>query len=169
MKVWHAPVGKLIRGHVLDVNKKGFDRALKNYDPQLYTIWNPKKLRGHGCWEIRRKPTKKTALHVASFQGTDYYQLFDVEYDLIHHVLDCAFLNYDAIRKLKEMDTFQKDHWVHDLEYREDKAREEALEKAKEALKYAMKQNRTAAQDFYELVRSGVSPARILSSISWGS
>jgi hypothetical protein len=70
--IWHAPLGKLIEGHVLDVNKRGFERVLRDLDDRLYVRWNPRKIKGHGCWEIRRAPGVYTAIHQATYQGTDY-------------------------------------------------------------------------------------------------
>lgn len=167
MKLWHGPTGRLVRGHVLDVDKQGFDEALRFYDKNLYTVWNPHKLGGWGCWEIRRLPTKKSMVYRGSHQGASFYDLEYVENDLIHHVLDCAFLNYDALRKLKEMDTWGNRQWTHDLERREEEHRETVKRKADEARKYALKQNRSVTRDLYEAVRSGIHPAQILLSSKW--
>lgn len=167
MTLWHGPAGKLVKGHVLDVNQKGFDSALKFMDPQLYTYWNPKKLRGWGCWEIRRRPQNKTALYVGSFKGMNFYRCLYLENNLVHHVMDCAFLNYDAIRKLKEMDTWGNPTWASGMEAREEAYRNQVRAKAKEDLKYAIKQSKSAARDLMEAVNSGVHPAQILTSISW--
>jgi len=79
MKLWHAPPGKLIRGHVLDVAVGPFTQALHELDKQLYVKWNPFKLRGFGCWEIRRKPNRKVAVFKGTFEGADYYNLEYVE------------------------------------------------------------------------------------------
>lgn len=167
MIVHHAPVGKLIKGHVLDVAVKPFVRALQDYDKQLYVEWNPRKLRGHGCWEIRRRPNQKTAVYRGTHQGVDFYQLGYVEFNSVHHVLDCAFLNYDAIRKLKSIDAWNNKRWIDDLEAREEAFKVSQREKAAEALKYAIKDNKSAMRDFYEMCRSGVNPARIISSTKW--
>lgn len=173
MNLWHAPSGKLVKGHVLDVDQKSFDEALRLYDPRLYTAWNPAKLGGWGCWEIRLKPTKMTSLHVGTHQGTKYYRLFEIEYDHIHHVLDAAFLNYDAIRKIKEMDMFKKmeqaglSSTADILERKEEAYRNQIREKAEAELKYAFRHNKTLARDLYETVRSGVDPAQILLANKW--
>ena len=98
-------VGKLCKGHVLDVNPKQFQRALQSYDKQLYITWNPKKLKGNGCWEIRRKPEFNSALDIVELDDVKIIKVGPYENQLVHHIMDCAFLNYDQIRKLKEMDT----------------------------------------------------------------
>jgi hypothetical protein len=167
VKVWHPPTGKLIRGHVLDVSRVGFNRALRDLDSQLYTVWNPTKLKGWGCWEIRRRPNRKTAVYRGAHAGVSFYELAYVEYRDVHHVLDCAFLNYDAIRKLKEMDTFNKNHWIHNMEYLEQKRTDELYEKALEERKYAIKQHKSAIRDLYEMVRSGIHPGQIVTSTKW--
>lgn len=167
MTLWHAPSGKLVRGHVLDVNVTGFTRALQELEPRLYVTWNPKKMKGWGCWEIRIQPTKKTAVYKGTYEGTAIYSLEYRESRDIHHVLDCAFLNYDAIRKLKTMDTYNKQHWIHRIDQAEAEQEAERLEHAKKEMKYAIKQNRSAARDLYEMVRSGVNPGRIITSTKW--
>lgn len=167
MKLWHAPTGKLTRGHVLDVNLKPFVRALKDLDKQLYVTWNPKKLRGWGCWEIRRSPTMKTSIYVGSYQGAKIFQLYSLESRDFNHILDCAFLNYDVIRKLKEMDTWSNPDIIRGIEAREQAHLEATQAKAAEQLKYLIKHNKSAMHDFYEMVRSGIHPAQVLNSTKW--
>jgi hypothetical protein len=169
MKIFMGPAGSIIKGHVLDVAEKPFERALQDYDSQLYVTWNPKKLRGHGCWEIRRRPNTKTAVYKGTHEGVDFYQLQWVEFRDIHHVLDAAFLNYDAINKLKSMDTFGDKNWVNTLEAREEAYRENIRKKANEELKYSIKQHKGLAREFREMVRSGINPAQVLTSVKWGS
>lgn len=168
-KIFCGPTGGVIKGHVMDVSVTAFSRVLKDYDSQLYVVWNPKKLKKHGCWEIRRSPNRKTSVYKGTHEGVKFYSLENVEYNMVHHVLDCAFLNYDAMRKLKEMDTFAVNNWAEQLERDESYRNDKRKEKAKEALQYAIKQNRQAFRDFIELQRSGQSPGRILSSVKWGS
>jgi hypothetical protein len=173
MKLWHAPPGKLIRGHVLDVSLKPFLRALQDYDKQLYVMWNPRKLNGHGCWEIRKLPNQKTAVYQGTHKGMSFFKLTYIDRKDIHHVLDCAFLNYDAIRKIKEMDI---DRLVRESGYaslddlltaREMEAKAAQRERAAESLKYAIRQNKSAMSTFYEMVRSGIHPAQVLNSTKW--
>jgi hypothetical protein len=173
MKIWHAPPGKLIRGHVLDVQLKPFLRALQDYDKQLYVAWNPKKLKGHGCWEIRRLPNQKTAIYQGTHQGMSFFKLTYIDRRDIHHVLDCAFLNYDVLRKLKEIDTFRlvKDSGYASLDdllaVKAAEHKEKQQTKAAANLAYAIKQNKSAMSAFLEMVRSGVHPAEVLKSTKW--
>jgi hypothetical protein len=167
MSIEVGPTGQTIEGHLLDVNVKAFNEALRAYDPLLYTKWNPRKLNGWGCWEIRRKPTYKRIVDYTISKKLAIFKLEYVENEVINHVLDCAFLNYDAIRKLKEMDTWNKNHWIHDLEYREAKQRERLEEDAREALKYNLKQIKSATRELKNLVASGQNLDRIMSGIDW--
>lgn len=164
MHIEVGPIGRLSTGHVLDVNKKGFEEALRMHDPQLYVKWNPKKLRGWGCWEIRRRPNFKVPVdYSVTHSGDTIFRMEYKENNLLHHVLDCAFLNYDQIRKIKEIDTWTNaDHFVHDLDYKERKQQEEVQAKAKKELAYAIKQNKKVFEAFRELVQSGHNPARIV-------
>ena len=156
------PTGRLIKGHVLDVAVKPFERALKDYDEQLYVEWNPKKLKGWGCWEIRRKPDYKSVVETATYKDFTIVRLEHLEQDIVNHVLDCAFLNYDQLRKIKEMDAYNPEHWIHDLEYHENKRRAEKYYEARKELSYALKQNKRVFRQLKEMVQSGQNPARIL-------
>jgi hypothetical protein len=167
MKLWHGPIGKVVKGHVLDVSVGPFVRALQDYDKQLYVTWNPNKLRGWGCWEIRRRPNTPCAVYQGSHEGMSFYKLMYVESDLTHHVLDAAFLNYDAIRRIKEMDTWGNKNWIDSFEQREEEAREQVRRKANEELKYAIRHNKSLARDLREAARSGIHPAQVVSSIPW--
>lgn len=166
-KIWVGPAGKTVRGHLLDVSVTGFSDALRELDPRLYVKWNPAKLRGHGCWEIRIKPSKKTALYQCTLDGVDWYELDYLEFDSVHHVLDCAFLNYDAIRKLKEMDMMKKDHFVHDLEYREQMHNNALAKAAHDERLYELRQHKSALRDLYERARSGENIHRIIAESPW--
>jgi hypothetical protein len=162
-----GPVGGIVQGDVLDVSVKSFQRVLKDYDSQLYVKWNPRKLKGHGCWEIRRTPTYKTAVPVGEIDGVMILDMKTLEFSDIHHVLDCAFLNYDAMNKIKRMDTSNTKNWVAQLEAREKERVEQMQAKAKEELKYAIKQQKSATSQFYEMVRSGINPAEVILSTEW--
>lgn len=162
MHIKVGPVGAVSRGHVLDTSVKPFEAALKAYDPYLYVKWNPKKLKGHGCWEIRRSPEKKRPVEVYEMDGFTLVRAEYKENNILNHVLDCGYLNYDALRKIKEMDTWSDSHWVHDIDYLESKKREKIQVDAIEELKYAIRYNRKAFQDYMELVKSGMSPHQIL-------
>lgn len=167
MSIFHAPLGKLVSGHVLDVSVKGFTRALKDLDKRLYVKWNPEKIKHWGCWEIRIKPTKPVALHLADYQGAKFFSLECIESNNIHHVLDCAFLNYDAIRKLKEMDTDNPKHFIHSLEYDEQARVNEQMKKAREERTYALRQNKKAIHELYERAKSGENLHKIVGESSW--
>jgi hypothetical protein len=167
MTVWHAPLGRVIRGHVLDCNQKAFNRALREIDSRLYTEWNPFKVRGHGCWEIRIKPRRKTPLYRGTYRGAAFYELVDLEFDTVHHVLDCAFLNYDALRKLKEMDTYDKNHFVHNLEALEQEQANKVAEEAQRERRYNLRQHKSALHELYERVRSGQNLHRIIGEANW--
>jgi len=157
-----GPTGQVIKGHVLDVNVKAFEGTLQFYDPLLYVKWNPKKLQGWGCWEIRRKPAEKQPVEVVPYNDGCIIRIESKEYEDIHHVVDAAFLNYDVLRRLKEMDTWNKNHDIHNMDYINEKAREEIKQKQKEDLKYLFKENKGLFRQVKELVKSGHNPARIV-------
>ena len=166
MKLAMGPTGKLIRGHVLDVAVRPFTETLRFTlnDPYLYVKWNPQKMRGWGCWEIRRAPEFNSALDVAELNGNLIFKVGPKEYDLVHHVLDCAFLNYDAIRKLKEMDTWR---WGSSSEYQDEVERQTATRKQRDAerrkkeLSYMAKYYKQEIRGFQEAIRDGVNPHAI--------
>lgn len=161
-----GPTGKLIKGHVLDVAVKPFEEAIRFTlsDPYLYVRWNPKKMHGWGCWEIRRRPEFNSALDVAELDGQLIFKVGPKEYDLVHHVLDCAFLNYDAIRKLQKMDTWQHgdagqyqdkiDRLTRNRDQRD-------RENRKKELAYAARHYKAEVQAFKDAIRDGVNPHSI--------
>lgn len=133
-------------------------------DPYLYVKWNPKKARGWGCWEIRRRPEFNSALDVAEFDGKLIFKVGPKEYNLVHHVLDCEFLNYDAIRKLKEMDTFQHGTASQYLDKvdRATKTKETRMAEAREKeLTYMVRHYRAEIKAFQDALRDGVNPHAI--------
>lgn len=176
------PTGNTIIGHVLDCSQKPFLEALKLYDPLLYFKWNPKKCAGYGCWEIRRKPEEKTAKTSRSIETPrgkvttqgDVYE-FDGytitwpkyhEVNLTHHILDLAYLNYNAIEKLKKMDMWeQRDvgykgkNLTSVLDYNEAKNLERIDEKAASEKAYGLKQIRKEIRYYKDLINSGGNPA----------
>lgn len=167
MTVWMGPTGNTIKGHVLDCNQKLFNEALRAYDPQLYTKWNPKKCRGWGCWEIRRKPEFLTALDVSEWDGKLFFTVGPYENDLVHHVLDCAFLNYDQLRKIREMDTFQYGgndpqeaavRWQQEVERRTKTAKEKAAAHGTQLRKEASRSFKAEIGAFKEYVKNGGNP-----------
>lgn len=167
-KIWIAPTGKITKGNVLDVAIKPFVRAIQDHDSQLYLKWNPKKLKGWGCWEIRRRNKEKEIVQATPVGEVMILKLDYHENPLVNHVLDCAYLNYDAIRKLKEIDTWtNKDHWFHDMEYKEAQKQKEIKSQAIDELKYNLRYHKSAMRDFMGMVNSGVNPAEVLLASEW--
>lgn len=167
MYITTGPTGNVITGDVLDVNKKALDRALKAYDSQLYTKWNPKKCYGWGCWEVRRRPDNKVIVDYAEYNQDLFLRLEYKELDHIHHVFDLAFLNYRVIEKIKSMDTWATmsrvneknvSQWVKNLESKESEAQQAMEDKIREDRLYALKQMKTQMAQLKEAVLSGVNP-----------
>lgn len=169
VKALVGATGRIIRGHVLDVSLKPFARALRDLDPQLYAKWNPTKLKGHGCWEIRRSPDWNGVYDIADMGTWAIIDLRPVESPMIHHILDCAFLNYDQIRKLKQMDTWQwgetkeqgAKNWLNNIDNMELQNSKDAMNRANEAKRYAMRHYRKELNAFREAVLSGYNPHQI--------
>lgn len=158
-----GPTGKLIQGHIFDVNRDSFKRALNRVSPDLYLTWNSRKRRGLGCWEIRCRPLK-TWEHMATYKGAEIYSLEMVENDILHHVKDVPFLTYEA---LNIVDLRDKKDWVRNYEYKEREKLEATKAKLKAERAYALKQDRKIFKDFKEMVNSGVNPA--LLGKYWGT
>lgn len=173
MQITMGPSGQLITGNVLDVSIRHFKEALHYFDSSLYVKWNPKKLKGWGCWEIRIKPHLPYAVYQGSWKGINFYEIKRLETDIMNHVLDCAYLNYDAIRKLKTMDVQTKlasagcKTYGEYIEKMEAEVQEKIREKSREDLKYNISQNKSMAHDFREAIRSGIHPAQVLLSTKW--
>jgi hypothetical protein len=156
-----APTGKIIKGHVLDVDQKKFDEALQHYDRELYTKWNPKKVSGWGCWEIRRRPEFLTALDACEFEGNLILKVGPYENDLVHHVLDCAFLNYDQLRRIQEMDAWKfgsAEKWQEDVERRGREAQALAQSQGMKLRREASRTFKREIKAFKEFVKSGGNP-----------
>lgn len=159
-----GPTGNVVNGHVLDVNRKAFNAALKEYDPFLYTKWNPKKLRGWGAWEIRRAPEFHSTLDIAEFEGNLIIKIGPYETDIVNHVLDAAFLNYDQIRKIKEMDTFKYGsaaQWQDKMRSKAEEAKQAAFQRSLQARKDAAKTFKNEIDAFKDFVRDGGNPHQI--------
>lgn len=159
-----GPTGNAIQGHVLDCAKAPLERKLKEYDKQLYVRWNPKKLRGWGCWELRRKPDTKVIKETLLFHGNTYHNLEYKELNLVNHIMDIPFLNYNIIETVKSWDTWEKSSsmgFAHDYQYLEGKMLEAEEEKAHAEATYNAKQMKHEIRDLKELVLSGFNPARI--------
>lgn len=165
MKIWCGPVGRISRGHVLDVAQKPLEQALKDHDSELYIRWNSRKLKGHGCWEIRRRGGLAVA-DITKHKAYSIVRLEHCELDVVNHVLDAAFLNYDLIRKIKEMDAFNKNHWVHRIDELEAETQQKQQAKARDELKHSAKEYRREIRDFKEFINSGGNPNLI--GAFWG-
>lgn len=165
MRIDHAPSGKMIIGHVLDVKKEPLERALRDYDPLLYLKWSPKKLHNWGCWEIRRRPAMKTIVDTVQHANANYLVLGYREVDLVHHVLDVPFLNYDVLTKLAKMDTWSygATRWVNDLDYNQAKYEERQVSKARAELAAMARDIKPMISDLREKILSGWNPAQIAS------
>lgn len=164
MKVWLSPTGKAISGHVLDCAKAPLEKKIKElFDDYLYLKWNPKKLNGWGCWELRRRPEKKKVLETLAFKGNTYTILGYKENNFENHILDVPFLNYSIINKLKSMDTWEQygergKHFGKELEYHEEKSKQLLEEKTRKEREYNAKQLKHELKDFREYVLSGHNP-----------
>lgn len=153
--------GNIVKGSVLDVNKKALEEKLRDYDKQLYIAWNPKKLKGMGTWEIRRRPEQKSAVPKTEYMGQVWFVLEYVENNLINHVLDVPVLNYDVLGKIARMDTINVKNWAAELDYKRMKYEEKIKKEEREELSALFRDNKREMRDFKELVASGFNPARI--------
>jgi len=156
-----APTGKIVQGDVLDVEKTQLERALQEYDPQVYLKWNPEKCKGWGCWELRRRPSEKTAILAGSHQGVQFYELDYLETDMANHVKDWAYLNYDILGWMKDRDVWKHKSFADYIEKREaeNTARIKAEARAERA--YAIKQHKTQIRALREKALSGTNLAEI--------
>ncbi len=162
-----GPTGNLIKGHVLDCNQKAFDETLQFYDRFLYSKWNKTKFHGRGCWEIRRRPEFNTALDVCEFEGQLLFRVGPYENDLVHHVLDTQFLNYDILRYLKQQDTRQfgggtaqeaAQKWQDERERQSRDAKELAAAHGMQLRKEASKSFKNEITAFKDYVKNGGNP-----------
>ena len=168
MKIWVAPVGKLIEGGVLDSAKKPLEETLKRHDPQLYLKWNSKKLGGHGCWELRRRPEEKRVLEVVNYKGMQLQVLGYKEFDLVNHVKDFAFLNYKILEWVRDpkndtwSQSYKAKNFVKDYEYAEAKHQEALDDKLVEERKYNIKQHKSEIRGLMKYINEGGDPSLIV-------
>lgn len=184
--VSNSKLGNVIRGHVLDVNKKHLEKKIKEYDPQLYLKWNPLKSMkangkpyiqppegmywrgfGHGCWELRRRPNEKRAMPTWEIGGSIVFSLEYVENEVENHIMDFQYLNYGIVEWIKKHDAWAVKNFTRELEYIEDKAYDRQLDKNQDDLRYNIKHERKAMRDFQDLIKSGKNPLEILGG-AWG-
>ena len=164
-KVWLAPSGNVIRGHVLDCSVAGLTRALKDLDSTLYVKWNPKKLKKWGLWEVRRRPEYKSVKDIIEFNGATYAVVDYVENNFENHIIDVPFLNYSLIEKLKSMDTWAMSprgrQYLDDMESRRASFVERENEKAMQERNYELRQRKTQIRELMDYTLSGGDPSRI--------
>ena len=154
--------GHVIKGNTLDCNKKHLERALRDYDRQLYLKWNPDKNDGNGMWELRRRPNEKTAVPKWELNGQIAFELEYVEQDTVNHVLDLPVLNYAILTRLREMDAWAVKDWVKKFDEASVAARDKAFAENKADLKYAISQYKRAFSDLRDEIKSGRNPADFL-------
>lgn len=148
--------GLVVKGTVFDVNRKNFERALKDLDPELFVVWNPYRKEGVGCWQIWIKPLTKTPVYQTTHEGNEIHSL---EYKYIpveHHIMDLDTLNYDVIEKLRKMRVTVQDIENADYEARRKQVKEE--EQYLQERKYAVRHTREIWKAFHEYVKSGYNP-----------
>ena len=165
MKIIVGNTGPIVRGSVLDCNKDHLERKLKDYDRQLYLIWNPTKKKKMGVWELRRRDAMKSIVDWAEFEGNCYTRLEYAENNFANHILDIPVLGYHVLEKLKEMDTWSKGYGIDSIvaqaERNFDHHQEEQSRKHKEELQYNLRQYNKGWKRFQEMVQSGTNVADI--------
>lgn len=165
MKIEIGATGKLIKGHLFDVGKSNLERQLKEYDNQLYLVWNPMKRQGYGCWEVRRRPNKKTLVHVAEFEGVNYYNLEYINLDVECHVMDSPVLGYHMLAKIQKMDAWKYKDFTKAVDDAEAAYNEKIQAKGAEDMRDMVKEYKSEIRDMRELIKSGLNPARILAKM----
>lgn len=165
MTVFMKPTGNLIRGHVLDCSVGPLVERMRDLDAQLYIKWNPKKLRGWGLWEVRRRPNFKTARDVLVHAGDTYVNVEYVENNFEHHILDIPFLNYELVTRLKQMDTWAGSHkgrnFLDQMESKAQSIEENTKNKALSERRYELKQQKTMIRDLMDYTLAGGDPSLI--------
>jgi hypothetical protein len=170
MKINIGATGNTVIGDILDVNKTALEARLRDYDPLLYLHWNPSKRRGYGCWELRRRPEKKSVVYAGSVGDAHYLKLEYVENDIESHVKDFGSLNYKILEWVKAADVWaqsnyqqgrhdQISQWITDLDRQEFEAKQQIKDKQRQELLYSMKQQKSAIRDYKAAILSGVNPA----------
>jgi hypothetical protein len=162
MKIWISPTGRIAKGNVLDCAVGPLERALRDYDPQLYFRWNAKKLKGWGCWELRRRPDNKKVVETAVFEGNTIVRVEYKENNFENHVKDFAFLNYSALKWVQDHDAWKYGHkgrdFMKEAEYREAKFDEREEDRAVNELEYNLKQHKSEIRAYRDHIASGGNP-----------
>lgn len=157
-----SPTGNLVTGSVHDCNKAALERSLQFYDPLLYIQWNPKKRRGWGMWEVRRKPESLTRNYQGQLNGCSLSVLERKENSLINHVLDVPMLRYDVLGKIKSMDAWNYKNFTAEADYNAEKHQQREKDKARAEMRYNLKQHMREWREFASLVSQGMNPAKVL-------
>lgn len=157
--------GRVVTGSVDDCNKRSIERLLQFYDRFLYIKWNTDKLGGRGCWEIRRAPEKPSLVCHGSFNGARLYTIEKKETDLINHVLDAPVLHYSLVERIKKMDVWHYKDFDKHLADTAAEVEERTRAKAREEMRYDIKQHKREWRELATLVSSGVNPAQFLKGI----
>lgn len=161
----NVTIGRTIQGSVLDCNKAHLLKKLREYDKQLYLVWNSSKRKGYGMWEVRRLPNEKTAVFEGEYEGVNLYRVQYVENNMIHHVMDVEHLSYAILDRLKEMDTWAEKNFLDAMEERGEKYAATQKRKNREDLIYSLKSNKKYLSIFKEAVTSGYRPQDFFSGI----
>lgn len=172
MKFEVGSTGNLIKGDVLDVSKVHLEAALKAYDALLYIKWNPKKLNGRGCWEVRRRPEYKSVVLSEVYKGNTYSIIDYKELDLENHVIDLVYLSYEILTKIKKMDLWvasgydrhnktKINHFWDKMDALRKDIAEDGEKKNYENMLYNFRQHKSAVRTLKDAVLSGVNPAEI--------
>jgi len=179
MRIEIGPTGRTVVGSVLDMNRSAFERLLWAYDAQLYVTWNPTKRRGMGCWEVHRRPAKKSWVHQGHFQGQDFFTLQYAHKPLETWIMDVATLDQRVMFRLWMSDIFRhvprrphEDDATYmqrvnaEMDYRAAQHQEKVLADADERQRYMIKQHKREIAEFRALLLSGMNPAQIANY--WG-
>lgn len=168
-KIKRVPcAGNTVIGSVLDCNKKYLERALQDYDKQLYLKWNPYKGSGIGMWELRRRPNEKTMVYKTHYKHRgERFNLYMAEYvesDWINLILEAPILDYTMLTKIREMDTWGHKNWLNDADYAAQKQEEKRMDLEATERKYAIRENKKYASDFRQYVQAGYNPLWFLNN-----
>lgn len=145
-------------GSIFDCSRVEFEKKLKSYFSDLYVGWNPLKRDGLGCWEIWQKPSKLTAVKQGNFGDGILYLLELCPNDFEHHVYDLPYLTYAFIDKLREMDMWENKQFLEQMDENDDIEYERQEKKEADAIKYAVRHNKSLFKKLKELAQDGYNP-----------
>lgn len=168
-----GPTGNLIQGTIFDTPKEELERKLKRYDEQLYLKWEPKRNRGYGCWQLRRRPQFKTIVDSFRVDGCIINRLEYKEIDIENHVWDINVLTESLLDRVKACDIWDRveyqegrigriEQFNQDMEENYFGHRADTQEKTRKEMMYGIMQDKRIVKDFQERIVSGVNPAHLL-------